>query len=271
MSDKKIVEVIGLGEIGGAVFGELLNGLNKFDLIGVDVNPAKFDTTLGGVAYYTEPVPADVYIISVWTMDQLMKVIDQVGPDAQKRNALVVIESTIEIARIDEIADKMQYYGLLDCLVTMPHRWNPRDPHHGVFNQPRVLGTFTAVAAAKAIGFYTHFMPITNIHVTDFWTAAASKVAENAWRAMEIIMSQELLMSCARNGYDFVRLRKAMNTKWNIDVKEARDGVKGKCLPKDLAFFCDAFPDHTLARISKLLNEDYIQKWKSNDLGSPRS
>jgi len=34
----------------------------------------------------------------------------------------------------------------------------------------------------------------------------------------------------------FEDLRAALNTKWNVDVPEARDGIGRHCLPKDIRY-----------------------------------
>ena len=36
---------------------------------------------------------------------------------------------------------------------------------------------------------------------------------------------------------NFGELRNALNTKWNVNVLEARDGIGGHCLPKDAKMF----------------------------------
>ncbi len=252
--------VIGLGEIGGSVFAELLNHRDKFEIIGVDINPARFDTTLGDVEYSTEPVPADYYIVSVWTMDQILAVLEKIGPMMRTNPGLISIESTLDLSRMDEFFYVVTAQGLLNRVVTMPHRWNPGDAEHGVFNQPRVLGGIFETATLRGREFYSNFMKPELIHTTDFYTAAVSKVAENAYRAMEIILAQELKRTCEAHALKFEELQKAMNTKWNIDVRDARDGVRGKCLPKDLAFFCEAFPENVAARVLQGLNEEYKKR-----------
>jgi len=40
----------------------------------------------------------------------------------------------------------------------------------------------------------------------------------------------------------FDELRAAMNTKWNVDLPEARDGVGRHCLPKDIRYVMSLAP-----------------------------
>ncbi|HEY7079275.1 MAG TPA: hypothetical protein VH500_06215, partial [Nitrososphaeraceae archaeon] len=36
---------------------------------------------------------------------------------------------------------------------------------------------------------------------------------------------------------NFAELRDALNTKWNVNILEPRDGIGGHCLPKDTKMF----------------------------------
>jgi UDP-N-acetyl-D-mannosaminuronic acid dehydrogenase len=53
-------------------------------------------------------------------------------------------------------------------------------------------------------------------------------------------------MICARIGLDFDELRKAMNTKWNVDIPEAKTGIGGHCLPKDIRYVTSLAPSAIL-------------------------
>jgi UDP-N-acetyl-D-mannosaminuronic acid dehydrogenase len=69
--------------------------------------------------------------------------------------------------------------------------------------------------------------------VTNIEIAELSKVIENTYRMIEIAFAEELKMFCDSEGINFEVLREAVNSKWNINILEARDGIKGHCLPKD--------------------------------------
>ena len=246
--------VVGLGEIGGSVFRALGEHSDKVELHGCDINQAIFPN-FSGVKYanLSADLPiADVYLISVWNIEQIIGTLGKIA--AQGPGPLVVIESTIDMSRFDDLMRSVAESNL--TVATFPHRWNPGDPEHGVFNQNRVLGADTIEAIRRAHDFYLNFMDDDNIHITDFWTAAASKVCENAYRFVEIVLAQDLRKAVEMQGRSFSDLREAMNTKWNIDVREARDGVKGKCLPKDVAIFNSHFAS-VMFNIAELLNEKH--------------
>jgi UDP-N-acetyl-D-mannosaminuronic acid dehydrogenase len=67
--------------------------------------------------------------------------------------------------------------------------------------------------------------------------AELCKIVENSYRFMEIAFAEELRMFCDRSGIEFQELRGAINTKWNINVLEPREGIGGHCLPKDSQMF----------------------------------
>lgn len=253
--------VVGLGEIGGAVFKEMakrrLEMAEPFELVGVDINPERWDAVSSKVEgeHFSHMVPdnASIYLICVWNMDQILKVIRTIGEETNLF-PLIVIESTIDISRAAELGDLIQEQQLE--VVVFPHRWNPNDPDHGVLNQDRVMGG-EPEAVARAMQFYAPFLQNATIHPTDFWTAALCKVAENAYRFLEIAAAQELKGLAASNGVNFEQLRQLMNTKWNIDVREAREGVGGKCLPKDMAIFNATFPQNCIFKMAEMQNENY--------------
>ena len=70
-------------------------------------------------------------------------------------------------------------------------------------------------------------------------SAELTKVVENSYRFMEIAFAEELKMVCDNSSIDFNELRNAINTKWNVKIFEAKDGIGGHCLPKDSQMFLE--------------------------------
>lgn len=247
------VAVIGLGEIGGAVFDEIAQHPKAVGLrlVGNDIDPAKLvphEHQHYANTEYTNEIPkVDLYIVCVWSTDQILNCITQI--DAINPKALICIESTIDPTAIGMLRRKN--------IVAFPHRFNPNDPDHKIFNLDRLIGGHDPKTVAKVKRFFTRFMKRKLIHEVSFDIAVLSKVAENAYRALEIIMAQEIKKACDARGVDFNALRQAMNTKWNIEMHEARTGVGGKCLPKDLALFNKMFPDFKFGQLCWEFNEEY--------------
>ncbi len=67
--------------------------------------------------------------------------------------------------------------------------------------------------------------------------AEITKIAENANRYLQIAFAEDLYLYCQANNINFAELRDALNTKWNVNILEPRDGIGGHCLPKDTKMF----------------------------------
>jgi UDP-N-acetyl-D-mannosaminuronic acid dehydrogenase len=73
--------------------------------------------------------------------------------------------------------------------------------------------------------------------VSDVEIAEISKIAENAHRFLQIAFAEDIYLYCQANSINFPELREALNTKWNVEILEPRDGIGGHCLPKDTKMF----------------------------------
>ncbi len=251
--------VIGLGEIGSRTFNKMRQIDNNHQYIGVDKDPTKFGPNninfpMNGARTQEEiDKAADVYIISVWNSQQVLDVLKLIP---WKERPLVCIESTFDPGMIRHVPECSPDFDP-DCLVAVPHRFNPNDAEHDVFNLVRVLGGMTPVATERGYAFYLHFMNRRHIYKTSFKNAVLTKVAENAYRYMEIVIAQEIKRCVESKGYNFEEIRLLMNSKWNIDVKQALGGVQGKCLPKDMNIFTQNFLNDLFEQAIES-NENYI-------------
>jgi UDP-N-acetyl-D-mannosaminuronate dehydrogenase len=77
--------------------------------------------------------------------------------------------------------------------------------------------------------------PVSSIEVAEL-----TKIIENAHRYLQIAFAEELYLYCRVNGISFTELRESLNTKWNVDILEPRDGIGGHCLPKDTRMFINS-------------------------------
>ena len=78
----------------------------------------------------------------------------------------------------------------------------------------------------KSLGIRMH--PVPQIEIAEI-----TKIAENAHRYLQIAFAEDLYLYCQANNINFAELRDALNTKWNVNILEPRDGIGGHCLPKD--------------------------------------
>ena len=76
--------------------------------------------------------------------------------------------------------------------------------------------------------------------VSSIEIAELTKIIENSHRYLQIAFAEELYLYCQANNITFSDLREALNTKWNVDILEPRDGIGGHCLPKDTRMFLNS-------------------------------
>ena len=197
----------------------------------------------------------DVFILCVSThkpddlfspqIEGLLSIVEKISKEA-KSGALVSIESTIPKGTSKKVFEKLNHRF---HVVHAPHRWySLEEREHGV-NQLRVIGGVCDCCLKEGMQFYgaaaeetsnpipckglripTH--PVSNIEVAEL-----TKVAENAHRYLQIAFVEELYLYCQANHMNFPELRDALNTKWNVEILEPRDGIGGHCLPKDTKMF----------------------------------
>ena len=252
--NKEKVCVVGLGQIGFPVAEYI--AAKGLEVWGIDVNPAtvenarktgKFNVTRS----WQDVPPVDVYVVCVTTSQRndapdLSPVFDVCKKLSEKAgsSALVSIESTIIPGTCKKIFETI-FKGKIR-LVHVPHRFWALEPEkHGV-NQIRVLGAANSESLNAGIKFYQDNLGIPMHVVSSIETAEMCKITENAHRFLQISFAEELKMTCAKIGLDFDELRKALNTKWNVDMPEARTGVGGHCLPKDIRYVTSLAPSQLL-------------------------
>jgi UDP-N-acetyl-D-mannosaminuronate dehydrogenase len=98
---------------------------------------------------------------------------------------------------------------------------------------------------------YTPNLGIPLHPVSDVEIAEITKIAENAHRYLQIAFAEDIYLYCQANSINFPELREALNTKWNVEILEPRDGIGGHCLPKDTKMFLQS--SKSLSTRSKIL------------------
>jgi UDP-N-acetyl-D-mannosaminuronic acid dehydrogenase len=202
-----------------------------------------------------------VFIISVSThnpddifspqIDGLLSIADKISKEAKIDGAPVSIESTIPKGTSKKVFDILNHRL---HVVYVPHRWYAMEENvHGV-NQLRVIGGVCDCCLRAGMQFYggTEIYSDTTryscgnslgiaLHpVAEIEIAEITKVVENAHRYLQIAFAEELYLYCEANNINFPELRDALNTKWNVEILEAREGIGGNCLPKDTRMFLES-------------------------------
>lgn len=257
--------VVGLGRVGLPV-AEYIKS-KGLKIYGHDINPIAVEKARQkGITAFTDwdEVPlADIYLICVSTsfvnnMCDLSPLFDACKKIAQKTNSsiLVSIESTVIPGTCRKIYKDI--FGEKVHLIHVPHRYWAEDPiKHGV-KQLRVIGAINLESLERGLRFYKDTLEIPLYIVSSIEIAEISKIAENAYRYVQISFAEELRMICEELGLDFKQVREACNTKWNIEILEARDGIGGDCLPKDIRFLASLTCYNTL--LNSAIATDYIYR-----------
>jgi nucleotide sugar dehydrogenase len=259
--------VVGLGEI-GYNNAEYLSKLG-IHADGFDINKEaeKRAINAGFIQKAAESFSGyDYYIVCISThnpkdmfqpkLDGLFEIAKRISEEG-KAGALISIESTITPGTSQQIK------SLIDHklhVAHVPHRYfGPEKERHGV-KQLRVLGGCDKCCTDSAMQFYTNVLRIPIYSVARIEYAELCKVIENSERFLRISLAEELNMFCYGYGLSFEELRNAVNTKWNAEILEARQGIGGHCLPKDSQMYLDLTKeiiDESLLKTAKKVDIDY--------------
>jgi UDP-N-acetyl-D-mannosaminuronic acid dehydrogenase len=257
------VVIIGLGQLGLPVAKYVKE--KGFDAYGYDISEKVMATAESnfGIKKATNFGDFDVLIICVSThvsedmfspqVDGLMSVVEKISREA-KTGALVSIESTIPKGTSQKVFEKLDHRL---HIVHAPHRWYAlEEQDHGV-NQLRILGGVNKCCLDEGLKFYdgktsennwnltpadgeTLALSIPMHPVSSIEVAELTKIIENAHRYLQIAFAEELYLYCSENSISFSELRNSLNTKWNVQILEPRDGIGGHCLPKDTKMFINS-------------------------------
>jgi UDP-N-acetyl-D-mannosaminuronic acid dehydrogenase len=268
------VVVIGLGQLGLPVAKYVKE--KGFDTYGYDINEKAMEIAQSnyGIRKACNFEDFDVLIICVSThvpddmfspqVDGLMSVVEKISREA-KTGALISIESTIPKGTSQKVFEKLDHRL---HVVHAPHRWYAlEEQEHGV-NQLRILGGVSKCCLQEGLEFYdgkiiisdkeatsspsssspaaaaagaeAHALSIPMHPVSSIEVAELTKIIENAHRYLQIAFAEELYLYCRTNNISFTELRDSLNTKWNVEVLEPRDGIGGHCLPKDTKMFINS-------------------------------
>ncbi len=242
--------IVGLGQIGYPV-AQYVNE-KSLETYGYDISEVAVQkVNQMGIKASTDwkAMPkADVYVVSVTTgqtdegcpdLNAVFEVCKKIAQKATS-NTFVTIESTIVPGPSRKIFKEI--FKSKVKLAHVPHRyWADQPIEHGV-NQLRVIGAVNAESLKAGQKFYTENLGIPLHICRSAEVAEMCKITENSHRYLQIAFAEDLRMLCSKIGMSFDDLRAAMNTKWNVDLPEARDGIGRHCLPKDIRYVTSLAP-----------------------------
>ncbi len=285
------VSVIGLGYIGLPTAAMLAT--HGLEVLGVDVNAATVETVNRGQVHIvepelgavvsgvvsagrlraaTQPEPADAFIIAVPTpfrenhepdLSCVERAARALSPVLARGN-LVILESTSPVGTTEKLAGwlgearpdlRLPRLGGEPgdiYLVYCPERVLPGRVLHELAANDRILGGMTAACAQRAAALYGKFVRGQCI-VTDPRTAELVKLAENAFRDVNIAFANELGLISEKLGINPWELIELANRHPRVRILEPGPGVGGHCIAVDPWFIVHSAPE--LARIMRTARE----------------
>lgn len=223
----------------------------------------------------TAPEPADVFVIAVPTPFQDGHVPDLSYVEAAARSIaphirpgnLVVLESTVPpgateqmVGWILEERPDLEAPGASDSsfyAAHCPERVLPGRIIVELVENDRALGGVTEESSAAAKRFYQTFVRGECV-MTTARTAELAKLAENAYRDVNIAFANELSMIADRLGVDPWELISLANRHPRVNVLQPGPGVGGHCIAVDPWFIVHAAPEE--ARFIQAARETNLRK-----------
>ena len=286
--------VVGLGYVGVPTAAVLAG--HGMEVIGVDIDRERVETINSGASPFDEPgldslvaevvasgalsargepAPADAFIIAVPTpiredrspdLSYVRSAIDNMAPALGKGN-LVVVESTCPVGTTERVCE---WLASSRPDLTFPHsageasdirvaycaeRILPGNALKELVANERVIGGVSSACAEAAKSLYEVFVEGA-CHVTTVRTAELAKLAENAFRDVNVAFANEISLVCRALGIDPWKLIALANRHPRVEILNPGPGVGGHCIPVDPWFIADAAPHLTpLIQAARQVND----------------
>lgn len=278
--------VIGLGYIGLPTASILAT--KGYKVLGVDINENAVNMINEGRIHIVEPdldilvksavhsgnlraalVPetADVFIIAVPTpfkdghkpdLSYVESATNEIIPYLAEGN-LVILESTSPVGTTEgifrQIIEMRPELEKKLFVAHCPERVLPGQILAELVNNDRVIGGIDTESAQQTKEFYQTFVK-GQIFTTNARTAELTKLAENAFRDVNIAYANELSLICHKlniNVWDVIELA---NKHPRVNILQPGPGVGGHCIAVDPWFIVDSAPDEArLIRIARTVND----------------
>jgi UDP-N-acetyl-D-mannosaminuronic acid dehydrogenase len=222
-----------------------------------------------------QPQPANAFIVAVPTpfrhdgthapdVSYIESAIRAIAKVVKKGN-LIILESTSPVGTTRHIIEVMRSVrpdllmpqpgsgteGDIDFAYS-PERVIPGSTTKEIISNDRVVGGVTARAAERALALYKRFVT-GQCHVSDDMTAEMVKLAENAYRDLNIAYANELSVLCDRFDVDVWELIELANRHPRVSILSPGPGVGGHCISVDPWFLVAGAPD--IARLIRTVRE----------------
>lgn len=278
------ISVIGLGYIGlptAAVIAsrghrvagidvvqDVVDTINRGDIhivepmLDVTVRSA---VTSGNLTAHTTPIQADAFLIAVPTpirddktsdLSYVLSAAEAIAP-VLKKGDLVILESTSPVGSTERMTDVLRQKrpdltfprnGDIDAadihIAYCPERVLPGKVVEELVSNDRSIGGMTPACTSRAVALYSLFVD-GELVPTDTRSAELCKLAENAFRDVNIAYANELANVCDRMGMNVWEVIRLANRHPRVNVLQPGPGVGGHCIAVDPWFIAESAPDDT--------------------------
>ncbi|WP_406856315.1 UDP-N-acetyl-D-mannosamine dehydrogenase [Alsobacter sp. KACC 23698] len=210
------------------------------------------------------PQSADAFLIAVPTPITPEKKADMRAVEAAlasiapvlKRGDLIVIESTSPVGTTERAAAQLRglrpdlkfpdlFPEQADVLMAYcPERILPGQTLRELVDNARIIGGLDHASALRAREVYATFA-MGQMKLATSREAECAKLAENAFRDVNVAFANELSILCEGLGVDAWTVIKMANLHPRVDILSPGPGVGGHCIPIDPWFLHQALPDET--------------------------
>ncbi|GAA4764918.1 UDP-N-acetyl-D-mannosamine dehydrogenase VpsB [Stakelama sediminis] len=291
------VAVVGLGYIGLPTAAVIARTGAR--VLGVDVNEQVVETVNSGKVHIeeidldalvsgavargtlrasTRIEPADVFVIAVPTpfgenhapnIGYVLQAATNIAA-VLKTGDTIILESTSPVGTTEEVARQIAQLrpdlkipghcpSTPDVAIAYcPERVLPGRTLVELVDNDRVIGGITPRCARKALQFYRRFVRGTCV-TTSSKAAEMTKLAENAFRDVNIAFANELSVISDRMGVDVWEVVRLANRHPRVNILSPGPGVGGHCIAVDPWFLVHSDPENTpLIRTARQVNDAKI-------------
>jgi UDP-N-acetyl-D-mannosaminuronic acid dehydrogenase len=222
----------------------------------------------------TEPEPADIFMIAVPTpfrngepdISNVERAGRMIAPVLRSGN-LVILESTSPVGTTEilcrllaearpDLKFPIANAGDIDVFVAYcPERVLPGRVLHELVNNDRIIGGLTEQCTKHTVAFYRRFCEGECL-ATSARTAELCKLAENAFRDVNIAFANELSLICDQFGISVWELVQLANHHPRVNILQPGPGVGGHCVAVDPWFIVSSAPEQArLIRAARAVND----------------
>ena len=224
----------------------------------------------------TVPEPADAFLIAVPTpfkeehrpdLNHVRAAVQSIGPVLSPGN-IVILESTSPVGTTERVVRwlaaarpdlRFPVAGdeeEVDVQVAYcPERVLPGHVVREFVENDRIIGGLTPACSRRAAEVY-RICVAGRMHITDARSAEMCKLAENAYRDVNIAFANELSMICDRLEIPVREMIALANHHPRVNILQPGCGVGGHCVAVDPWFIVDAAPNEArLIRTAREVND----------------